>query len=962
MANKAVLGAMAIGLAGYTGMERIKDWQIERERENQVQAQRDHEAEMERRLEEKLRKQGNRSVKDQMSGSKLFQMKVYSHLEDMLLGLAVKVGEEAPLHNRNLQMLNLPLMNNEYEKEDLMLAAAFALGESDVVERVIESFSKQRLGVGLKKFTKRSILNIIHVFQSLEDPDIDHASLNMFVTCGIFHPDLRDEKPRLLLISKDAPSYSDNLRRWGEKFGIHVSGESWLQRMSKVPKRKLRKSDCAKFHFDTTNHVSGDEGLILSNFLCAFDTPYIIDETHDKIGFTFEEIHLPTKRTAALTERNNKRCKPDLDAIAHVFASKIAAGMAREAAKRLSQLLKLRGHCEEGISLEHMSIHSGKGSDLLQHLAIADRNLISGKDKISSALSDALLKLVPLPDEKGLVEGESPQEKLDAEVSSFVDAYLQLVNLSYCEVPLLAGQPPSSFVPKYSVLGEVVRHKDCIWSRKPIMAHSVRRLQTKAERERLALSRELVAPGASFTVLFICSAFVIYFWLCVLATKQGLQYFYPLHPPLCYFVGLLVALWTLHSSCEILGRMFSLPVNSYEWQYYLKVASYCTEFIQRTITTKLGKPTPYDQQVSKLRGQCGSQYRVWKMRIAKRDFHAALKRKRITNKESVLLLTAMADRYYETEEEEVVEGKFQAELNEAEQFLKLQVEEGLSCTEVTLSPDDALKNYLVSDETGKGRTLLSDFCDLGKTVEECVLFAEGDRVLVKFDDSRSDLPGEGEDARRGHRTASVVFSTANRVHVHFDGEPAETPIPVPTHLCSILDENLPRLEDAKTPLLMDTCAEDVSLSDESENETIIADTSDEPTLAPQAQKRARTVEEALIDGGWVLTRAKKHIVYTRRVKLTKDGPSQKQNVTLSKTPSDWRTERKALSLLRRLDDVGRSPGFLMSGDGDGEIVTCSECKEEKPTYDFSKAQLKKRSRMKCKDCVKDCVSESRMMM
>jgi len=51
------------------------------------------------------------------------------------------------------------------------------------------------------------------------------------------------------------------------------------------------------------------------------------------------------------------------------------------------------------------------------------------------------------------------------------------------------------------------------------------------------------------------------------------------------------------------------------------------------------------------------------------------------------------DRYYETEEEEIVEGVFQAELNEVEQFLKLQVEEGRSCTEATLSPDEALKNY-----------------------------------------------------------------------------------------------------------------------------------------------------------------------------------------------------------------------------------------------------------------------------
>ena len=97
------------------------------------------------------------------------------------------------------------------------------------------------------------------------------------------------------------------------------------------------------------------------------------------------------------------------------------------------------------------------------------------------------------------------------------------------------------------------------------------------------------------------------------------------------------------------------------------------------------------------------------MRIAKGNFHAALKRKRITNKESILLLTDMAESYYETEEEEVVAGVFQAELNEVEEFLKLQVEEGRSCNETTLSPDDAIKNYLdlVSDETGTGRSSLA---------------------------------------------------------------------------------------------------------------------------------------------------------------------------------------------------------------------------------------------------------------
>jgi dsRNA-specific ribonuclease len=41
MANKAILGAMALGIGGYTATEAIKDWQAEREKKNSEQALRD---------------------------------------------------------------------------------------------------------------------------------------------------------------------------------------------------------------------------------------------------------------------------------------------------------------------------------------------------------------------------------------------------------------------------------------------------------------------------------------------------------------------------------------------------------------------------------------------------------------------------------------------------------------------------------------------------------------------------------------------------------------------------------------------------------------------------------------------------------------------------------------------------------------------------------------------------------
>ena len=45
---------------------------------------------------------------------KLFQSTVYSRVEDIIYGLAVRVDEEGkPLRNENLQQLNFPLMSNE---------------------------------------------------------------------------------------------------------------------------------------------------------------------------------------------------------------------------------------------------------------------------------------------------------------------------------------------------------------------------------------------------------------------------------------------------------------------------------------------------------------------------------------------------------------------------------------------------------------------------------------------------------------------------------------------------------------------------------------------------------------------------------------------------------------------------------------------------------------------------------
>ena len=120
MANKAVVGAVALGVCGYTALERFKDWEVEKEREEREQTERDQQAEYIRKHEESLRKKGSMSDRKfgaavNMMTDKIFQASVYAAMEDILYELAVKVGEEGRpfIGETNLQQLNLPLMGNK---------------------------------------------------------------------------------------------------------------------------------------------------------------------------------------------------------------------------------------------------------------------------------------------------------------------------------------------------------------------------------------------------------------------------------------------------------------------------------------------------------------------------------------------------------------------------------------------------------------------------------------------------------------------------------------------------------------------------------------------------------------------------------------------------------------------------------------------------------------------------------
>ena len=327
-----------------------------------------------------------------------------------------------------------------------MLAAAFALGDTEVVDRVVRSFEKQKLGIALTKFTKKSIRHIISVFKTYQDVDIDHFNLALFISAGICSADFRNGTPKLVYLQENKYSMKQ-LRKWGEIFGFHVLPESLLRNK---PTRRTLKRGVLKFEFDEDppHHRNDTEGkIILSNFRCAFQSPIDIEALREgKVVTKFASIHLTVHKSL-----HNIR-KPDIDAIAETFAKKIAAGITRHAAIRLENMLLSTVGWNGGISHEHISVQSGNSSEFLQMIREHDMNMIrTHSDKISQTLQSTLRNSVPLPDKATANERRgTPSAQRDYEVALFCESYTKLVNLSYCEVPLVAGKPPSSFVPEYT--------------------------------------------------------------------------------------------------------------------------------------------------------------------------------------------------------------------------------------------------------------------------------------------------------------------------------------------------------------------------------------------------------------------------------------------------------------------------------------------------------------------------------
>ena len=124
MAHKGVVGAVALGVAGYAAHERFKDWEVEQERREREQEEQDRRDEYMRRLEEAERKRGESSamrsgIAGDLIAQREFQVKVYAHLDEILYGLVMRCKDEGtPLRSEGLRQLKLPLMSHEVSEHN----------------------------------------------------------------------------------------------------------------------------------------------------------------------------------------------------------------------------------------------------------------------------------------------------------------------------------------------------------------------------------------------------------------------------------------------------------------------------------------------------------------------------------------------------------------------------------------------------------------------------------------------------------------------------------------------------------------------------------------------------------------------------------------------------------------------------------------------------------------------------
>lgn len=164
MANKAVLLTAGLGLAAYYAGESLKEREIEREAEEARQQQQDRiQAARRRRAEDEYKNKrkfrGNAFAKETERDMQLSR-EIDNELFELLMRLEKRLKSRLPSSS-----LTLPLLSSSNNTSQVLLGAAIALGDHDLV-RAIQLRIKHSPGLGLATLSKESVQLIQDVFES----------------------------------------------------------------------------------------------------------------------------------------------------------------------------------------------------------------------------------------------------------------------------------------------------------------------------------------------------------------------------------------------------------------------------------------------------------------------------------------------------------------------------------------------------------------------------------------------------------------------------------------------------------------------------------------------------------------------------------------------------------------------------------------------------------------------------
>lgn len=483
MANKVVLGAASLGVAGYYLSENLKDRRVQQEAEEQLRLLRDRQVEHEEDLREAANGLKFREATRKLEGYQEFTVLFRRRLHDELMGLLETVKEQAmKAASENQQSPMLPLISSPgsaNEHSEVVLGAALALSDSKVIEHALLSLCAPSPGLALAKLSPKSLQLICRAFRtfcSCNSP-CTYEELRPMIRFAAFEDKAQHGHPVVYPI-EISTTETDELFGLARELNLFIISRSyfvgdWVGRTQTTARLRYTLQD-RDAHLVLPRF--GDKAFLM-NFRGNFIVPAV--EVGEMMQLDFENV------------RSLGRAKPmrpkNQELAVDVLASFIASQAASNAAARLQELqLQSSG---KGVSLEHITVECGYAGPFLQRLACIDMKMIeTNSSRITSAITAKLEMCVPSPDASVDSTENSVTDALREEISSFVKRYVQLLNLSFCEIPRRQGRSPSACVRKTGgVMDEALK---VIFFKFPDpMALRTRRILEQEERERYIVGR-----------------------------------------------------------------------------------------------------------------------------------------------------------------------------------------------------------------------------------------------------------------------------------------------------------------------------------------------------------------------------------------------------------------------------------------------------------------------------------------